>query len=189
MKPSIRLATIVAVLAGGCLPASAAANTGHRPNRGHRCRGANLRPTRSNPGLLTRSTLCLIDRVRAAHHLRPLRANRALGRIAAGQSHDMLVGHYFGDNSLSGLTPLARILASTYGRHGSTIAIGQNIGWGTGRQATPASIVHAWMSSAPHREILLNGRYRNIGVGIRQGSPRGQLATLGGTYTVDLAAR
>lgn len=183
MKPSIRLATIAAVLAGACLPATATAHAAYR------CRGAHLRPNKSNIGLVTRSTICLIDRVRHAHRLRPLRANRALGRVASGQSYDMLVGHYFGDNSLSGLTPMARIVASAYGRHSSSLAIGQNIGWGTGRQATPASMVRAWMRSAPHREILLSGRYRDIGVGVRQGSPRGRRSSRAGIYTVDLGVR
>lgn len=183
MKPSIRLATVAAVLATACLPATASAHAGHR------CRAAHLRPTRTNVRRVKRSTLCLINRVRHAHHLRPLHANRALGRVASGQSHDMLVGHYFGDNSLSGLTPMQRILSSSYDRHARSIAIGQNIAWGTGRDATPARIVRSWMHSAPHRAILLSRRYRDIGIGVGSGAPVGRLARLGGTYTVDLAVR
>lgn len=184
MTRNTRLATIAVLLALSS-PASAIAS-GHRQH----CRDAHVRPKRSNVYAIARSTLCLINRVRHRYRLRPLAPNRILGAIATGQSHDMLLGHYFGDDSLSGMTPLARVLASAYGRHGHRrrLSVAQNIAWATGSEATPASIVRMWMQSQPHRAILLTRRYRSIGVGVRAGSPVSRSTGSAGIYTVDLAA-
>ncbi len=189
--------TVLAALAALALPATAGAHGTARGRRdtgrlarshGHGpCRGAALRPGRADMALVTRSTLCLIDRVRRAHHLRPLRMSGPLRHIASGQSADMTIGHYFGDASLSGQSPLQRILASGYrgGARGS-LSIGQNIAWATGGQARPAAIVHTWMASPPHRQILLSAAYRMIGVGIHAGTPSAGAG--GATYTILLAS-
>lgn len=181
MKRIKRLATLGALLALASPSAALAAG------RGHGCRGAHVLPKHTNTSNAARATLCLIDQVRRRHHLRPLRANRTLWSIASKQSHDMVLGHYFGDDSLSGLTPFARVLGSAYGRRGNRLTVGQNIAWGTGREATPARIVHSWMASAPHREILLNPAYSDVGVGVGAGAPRSGMAGPAGVYTIDLA--
>lgn len=181
MKRIKRLATLGALLALASPSAALAAG------RSHGCRNAHSLPKQSNTSKVARATLCLIDRVRHKYGLHPLRANHALWGIATTQSHDMVLGHYFGDNSLSGLTPFARVLASAYGRHGNRLTVGQNIAWGTGREATPARIVHAWMVSAPHRAILLNPAYSAAGVGVGAGAPRAGAAGTAGVYTIDLA--
>lgn len=183
MRRNGRLAVLAAVLAAFAsqTPLALAHGT-HR-----RCRGSALRPARQNIVRVTRSTLCLIDRLRRAHHLRPLHASRPLHRIASGQSADMAIGHYFGDASLSGQSPLARIVSSGYFRgRGGSISVAQNIAWGTGGDARPAAIVRAWMRSAPHRAILLGGAFHSIGVGIHRGTPSAGAG--GATYTVDLAS-
>lgn len=181
MKRIRRLATLGALLALASPSAALAAG------RSHGCRGAHARPNRSNTAKIARSTLCLIDRARRRHHVRPLKANRTLWAIASGQSHDMVLGHYFGDDSLSGLTPMARVLGTPYGHRSSRLAVGQNIAWGTGRQATPAKIVHSWMMSAPHRAILLNAQFSDVGVGVGAGAPRWGAKGRAGVYTLDLA--
>jgi uncharacterized protein YkwD len=151
------------------------------------CRGADLRARRSSLATAANATLCLIDKLRRAHHLRPLRMNATLRAIASGQSHDMLAGGYFGDNSLNGLTPMQRVQASPYAHGSSRLTVGQNIAWGEGRDSTPASIVRAWMSSPPHREILLSPIYREAGVGIVLGALRSTRGRFAAIYTLDLA--
>ena len=42
---------------------------------------------------------------------------------------------------------------------------------GSGGRATPASIVRSWLTSPGHRAILLDGRYKDLGVGIALGAP------------------
>jgi uncharacterized protein YkwD len=183
MNRRIRLAAIAAmamltsmICAAGTIAAQA-------------CRGTRQRPSRPNVATVATATLCIVNQIRHAHHLRPLRMNSVLRSIAAGQSHDMLVGGYFGDDSLSGLTPLQRVATSSYGRGSKRISVSQDIAWGLAVESTPLAIVQAWMQSAPHREILLTPLYREVGVGIGLGVPQQGTRAPGATYTLDLASR
>jgi uncharacterized protein YkwD len=64
--------------------------------------------------------------------------------------------------------------------------MGETIAWGSGARATPALIVHSWLASPGHRAILLDGRYKDLGVGIALGAPgRGD----GATFTGDFGSR
>ncbi len=66
----------------------------------------------------------------------------------------------------------------------------QNIGWGTGPNATPSGIVGAWMASPPHRAIILTRAYRDVGVGVAPAVPAEFGSALsGGTYAVEFGAR
>jgi hypothetical protein len=153
-----------------------------------RCSGVKVRPTGANSTAIDNATLCLMNQVRTSHAMRPLRLNRALAQVAGGQASDMVRGDYFSDNSLSGQTPLARIMANGYSAH--RLLTAQNIAWGTGPNATPVGIVRAWMESPPHRQIILTPAYRDVGVGVAPAVPsilgRGWL---GATYAVEFGAR
>ena len=155
-----------------------------------RCRHANARPTPSNPTVVDAAMVCLIDRTRAAARLPALHANPNLQRVAAGQSLEMVLGDYFGDDSRSGLTPLQRIEDTPYLGDAPGASTAQNIGWATGPEATPAQMLAAWMASPPHRQIILTGEFRDVGVGV---APLAPPALAGGkrgaTYTVEFAAR
>ncbi len=156
------------------------------------CAGEYAAPTGHNAAAIDTATLCVMNRVRATHGLRPLYFNRALARIASGQARDMVRGGYFGDQSLSGQSPLSRILASNYPARTANVLLltAQNIGWGTGPNATPEGIVRAWMLSPPHRQIILTAAYRDVGVGVAPSVPS-QLGGgwLGGTYAVEFGSR
>ena len=156
------------------------------------CAGAGSVPNGQNSPLIDAATLCLTNQVRAAHGLRPLRLNGALASIATGQARDMVRGNYFGDESLSGQTPYARVRASSYPlvRGPVRLLTAQNIGWGTGPNATPTGIVEAWMASPPHRAIILTAAYRDVGVGVAPSVPAQFVNGLvGGTYAVEFGAR
>jgi uncharacterized protein YkwD len=154
------------------------------------CLGANLIPSASNTTAVDAATLCLINQVRAANHLPPLRVNRDLQAVATGQAEDMVRDNYFGDDSPSGQTPAARIATTRYPAHAARLSTAQNIGWGTESSATPAGMVAAWLASPPHREVILTSEYRDAGVGVAPAVPavlgRG---TAGGTYAVEFGAR
>jgi uncharacterized protein YkwD len=154
------------------------------------CKGTNLQPTHTNLARVTAATLCLIERERLAYGLEPLRSNSSLRRIGSTQAGEMVIGEYFGDDSLSGWTPIQRIEASAYAARARSLSAGQNIGWGSGALATPAAMVHAWMLSPPHREIMLSGGYSDIGVGIAPAAPQRSTGGLpGATYAVEFASR
>lgn len=181
---------IVWVCVLACLGTHATASTVKARASRRRCRGAGLMPTPTDLSEVTAATLCLIDRERQAHHVRAVRSNGYLRSMAMKQAKDMVVGDYFGDDSLNGLTPWQRIARSPYVRSARGWSAGQNIGWGTDRLATPAAMVSAWMRSTPHREIMLSGSYRDIGVGVAPAAPAKMAAgEHGATYAVVFAGR
>jgi uncharacterized protein YkwD len=165
---------VYAVLAGAALCCSAALPTASLAPAAlqvQACAGAGLRPSAVNLAAVDAATLCLINRVRSTHHLRALRANRELGRVAGSQVGVMVRMDYFADVRPTGQTPLALVVASHYPAHAPRVSVGQNIAWGTGPYATPAEIVAAWMASPPHRAIVLDGEYRDAGVAATPATP------------------
>jgi uncharacterized protein YkwD len=186
------MALLLVLGASGVATSAAAARAAQSRASALACSGANAAPNADDGALIDAATLCLMNDVRAAHDLHPLRANRALATIATGQASDMVSGDYFSDRSLSGQTPLARIVASGYSVPSAHVRLltAQNIGWGTGPNATPAGIVRAWMQSPPHRRIILTGAYRDAGVGVAPAVPSALGSDwLAGTYAVEFGAR
>ena len=70
------------------------------------------------------------------------------------------------------------------------MAVGQNLAWGTGPDATPERIVAAWMASPPHREIMLAGEYRDAGVAAIPAVPAVVgVRQPGATYAIEFGVR
>jgi uncharacterized protein YkwD len=151
------------------------------------CGPTSLRPRRTNVRRIASITLCLINRQRAAHGLRPLRANGPLSRAARGHSVDMVRRGYFSHNTPQGVSPFQRMRQTGYGSKRRACALGENIAAGTGPFSTPASIVRMWMNSSGHRANILSSSYRDTGVGVAYGYPGSHLR--GATYTQDFGAR
>ena len=140
----------------------------------------------SAPVSMATTTLCLINGERRAHGVRTVRTDAKLYRAAIRHSRDMVANRYFAHESRSGARFSARIARTGWMVGRGRWAVGENLGWGSGTQATPRSIVAAWMKSAGHRKNLLDPRYRVIGIGIASGAPAG---TNGGlTYTTDFGS-
>lgn len=185
MRAVIAVTLVVLGLFGGT---SAAASASTRARR--MCGGAYLQPTHANLSRVIAATRCLIERERETYRLGLLHSNGSLQRIATSQAREMVIGDYFGDNSLSGSTPIQRIEVSAYASRTKRLLAAQNIGWGTGGLATPAAMVRGWMLSPPHRRIMLTGGYRDIGVGIAPAAPPRLTDGLpGATYTIEFAVR
>jgi len=140
------------------------------------CGGAGSSPAKLGETGVRHTTLCLLNQQRAAHGLRPLRADRGLAKAALGHSKDMVAHRYFAHESRTGAPFSARLPRAGFR------VLGENIGWGSGSLATPRSMVRAWMHSAPHRHNILQRRYRYIGIGVVAGSPAGGS---GATYSTD----
>jgi uncharacterized protein YkwD len=168
-------ATAPALAAGGAAACSAATGA---------------EPTPSNREADEVATLCLINRIRAAHHLPALRDNRQLASVADSQVTSMVARDWFSDVRPGGITPLALVGSTSYPARAATIAVGQNIAWGTGSFSTPAHIVSEWMASPPHRAIILTRQYRDAGVSIEPAVP-GVLHAghAGATYAMEFGRR
>jgi uncharacterized protein YkwD len=184
-KQGAALAAALLACVGALIADTATAATTPPP-----CPGASLHPSPVNIRAVDAATLCVVNQVRGARGLRPLRANRALGHVAAGQVTSMVRGDYFADVRPSGQTPLSLVAVTRYPAHAVQFAVGQNIAWGTDSFTTPTHIVAEWMASPPHREIMLSGEYRDAGVAVLPAVP----AVLhpngpGATYVIEFGAR
>ena len=51
------------------------------------------------------------------------------------------------------------------------MGIGETLAWGRGSGSTRAAIVRAWLASPSHRRVVLDERYREIGLGVALGLP------------------
>jgi uncharacterized protein YkwD len=152
------------------------------------CDGARSRPTQATLDRAASATVCLINEARAEHGLASLRALSALERAALAHSRDMVRRDFFAHDSPSGTTPQQRVDRTGYLDGARSWAVGETIAWGTGGYATPASIVRGWLQSPGHRAILLDGRYRDLGIGIAIGAPSGG-GGAGATFTGDFGSR
>jgi uncharacterized protein YkwD len=181
---------IAALLVAGIVVAGALAVEPRPAGAARPCANAYLQPNGRNVAAVDRATLCLIDRVRAAHGVRGLRPNGQLHAVAASQVASMLRWNYFADVRPSGQTPLALVCVTPYRAHNASVSVGQNIAWASGGAGTPAHMVAEWMASPPHREIMLSGEYRDAGVAVASALPsvldRG---SRGAVYAVEFGVR
>jgi uncharacterized protein YkwD len=105
-----------------------------------------------------------VNLVRRRHGLAPLRESSGLAAAARRHSRDMAVRGYFEHDSASG-TAFWRRIAYSYASSGyGRWEVGENIAWNTLR-ATAADIVRQWMASPAHRDNLLSGAWRELGLG------------------------
>jgi uncharacterized protein YkwD len=132
------------------------------------------------------ATLCLLNEQRADHGLKAFSESTTLDRAADDYAADMVKRRFFDHVSPGGGTMMDRIKAAGWVASGSWSA-GENIAWGSGSLATPASIVNGWMRSAGHRANILNGRFTQIGIGVAAGAPQGGVRG-GGTYVTDFTS-
>ena len=130
-----------------------------------------------------------MNRLRHSHRLPALRANRYLQRVATGQVGQMVRWNYFADLPPNGRPSGAQIASRHYAAHAARLSTGQNIGWGTGHNATATSMVAAWMASPPHRALMLARSFRDVGVGVSVSLPAElEQDQQGALYAVEFAA-
>ncbi len=100
----------------------------------------------------------LVNAERVKNGLAPLTADWELSRVARYKSQDMRDNRYFSHTSPVYGSPFQMI--KSFGI--SYRSAGENIARG---QATPQTVVNAWMNSSGHRANILNASYTHIGVG------------------------
>jgi uncharacterized protein YkwD len=133
--------------------------------------------------------LCLVNAERSERGLPRLRTNDDLERAAQDHSSDMVERRFFAHDSPGGASVRDRVERTGYLRGARRWSLGENIGWASRSISSPAGMVRAWMESPGHREIILTRAFREAGIGIAMGVPKGSGA--GATFTMDfgLAAR
>jgi uncharacterized protein YkwD len=162
------------------LPASSVAAPG--------CAGAGAHPTKANAAVVRHATLCLLNRQRVRHGLPRLREHRSLSHAARRYAGLMVRRRFFDHVSPGGSTMAQRIKRTSYLKGVRGWTLGENLAWGSGSAATPGQIVRAWMRSPGHRRNILDGRFREIGIGIAGGAPR-RTGAAGATYVNEFGRR
>jgi uncharacterized protein YkwD len=120
--------------------------------------GAGIRA--SNASTAT-SLLQAVNQTRLAHGLRPLRLDVRLIRAARSHSFEMLRGNYFAHGDFHGRMVAFHVLGPQ---------AGENLAWGNGAYASPATIISEWLASPEHRANLLHAGWTRIGIGITTGT-------------------
>jgi uncharacterized protein YkwD len=176
------------VLAGFTL-APAAAAPAHVPAVAA-CPNDGLVPTPQNLSLVREASLCLVNRLRAAHGVRPLLRNSALLTASQRHAEDMVRRRYFSHTTKGGLGYFQRLLRSGYRLPGRTPAFGEALGYDYGQRATPrAMLLNRVMLSALHHNWLMGARFQHLGVGAVAGPPFPQPGFGGATYVFAVGRR
>jgi uncharacterized protein YkwD len=132
---------------------------------------------------------CLINEERNSYGLHDVQNNGDLAQAALSHSREMVAEGYFEHTSPEGVTFIDRIQGTGYMRPARAWIVGENLVWGTGPLSTPQSLVTAWMNSPPHRENLLNPRFREIGIAAVDGTPEGNFDEPGVTVSSEYGFR
>ena len=133
--------------------------------------------------------VCLINEMRSKTGVRQVGSDGRLDRAAQRHSKAMNAANFFSHSSPNGSSPLTRIRRSGYLAGASAWGIGENLRWGSGGHGSPRVAVNAWMQSPAHRSTMLDGRYRQVGIGVAFGSPMGGGGGDSAIYTANFGYR
>lgn len=114
---------------------------------------------------------CLLRGVRARAGLPPLRSSTTLRHSATYKARRIAACRVFTHNPCG--DALAKpFLEAHVTRRGKWI-VGEDLAWGVGDDASPRTIVAAWLDSPTHREVLLDRKMTHVGVRRRRLRMRG----------------
>lgn len=165
------------------LCAAAAASSSPAAAAKPRCAHASATPSQLSTTAATHTLQCLINGVRREHGLRAVRANGKLALAARRHASDMAVHDFFAHTSPGGATVEARVKQAGYLGGVQEWWLGEALAWGQARAGAPRAILRGLLNSPPHRAILLDPAFRDLGVGVAKGAPRGSST---GALTVTL---
>ena len=164
MARRIAVATVV-VLSGW------ATGTGTAAAAGAGCASASAAPRDATVASAGAVIVCLVNGERRRRGVPRVRASRQLGRAAQAHSRDMVARGFFAHVTPEGETVRQRVVRTGYLRRGRG-EIEETLGWGAGADlSSPRQLVDLLMRSAAHRRIVLDRRFRDIGVGLALGAP------------------
>jgi uncharacterized protein YkwD len=67
--------------------------------------------------------------------------------------------------------------------------VGENLAWGSHGYSRPSVIMRMWMNSPGHRANILNGSFREIGVGLAYDAPVEHGGKPACTYATEFGSR
>jgi uncharacterized protein YkwD len=133
-----------------------------------------------------RATLCLLNEERMRHGLSLVHTTPALRAAAKNYARDMVTHNFFDHTTPGGRDLVARLRRFGYVRSSMRYTLGEALAWGTDEAGSPVDIVRDWLHSAEHRRIMLEPRFRQVGIGVSYGAPVDlEPGESGATYAVD----
>ncbi|MEV6573988.1 sigma-70 family RNA polymerase sigma factor [Streptomyces sp. NPDC051577] len=120
-------------------------------------------PAPAPPRGVAGQVVALVNSERSKAGCGPLREDSQLRAAAQGHSDDMARRDFFAHTNPDGADPGKRTTAAGY----DWSTYGENIARG---QQTAQSVMDSWMKSPGHRANILNCSFKDIGVGIHNGS-------------------
>lgn len=158
------------------------------PGASHACRYAGKAGPEVGDSAARKAVTCVINKARKKRGLKRVRANAKLVQAASAHSYDMVMNGYFSHISPGGDSAITRARQTGYMSGARAWGIGEALGWGGGKAASPKRVVRGWLRSAGHRQIILSRGWRHIGVGVMLGSP-GSPGSYATTYTASFGFR
>lgn len=108
----------------------------------------------------------IVNNERRRAGLSPLRIHSRLNAAAQAHSNDMARNNFFSHTGSDGSSfgDRMRRFGYNFRRGGENIAAGQS---------SPQQVMQSWMNSPGHRRNILNGNFRDIGIGFARGGRYG----------------
>jgi uncharacterized protein YkwD len=132
--------------------------------------------------------LCVIAAERGARGLPAVRESAQLTLAAQRHADDMVARSFFAHVTPGGTTLAERVLVTGYTRNHDRWELGEAIAWAQEPLDTAAQLVRAWLNSPPHRAILLDATFRDVGIGLTSGLTDGS-GGAGATAVLDFGFR
>ena len=132
------------------------------------------------------ATVCLLNEERAAHGLDPVQENAALTTASLAYSQRLVAESFFAHEAPDGTDVVDRLTAAGYIRPGSGWS-GREPGLGPGRARLAAQRGQGLDGEPGHKANVLTRSYREIGIGIVLGTPKG--GPDGSTFTTNFGRR
>ena len=164
-RSTLAIAAALAMLAGlAVAPAGAGAAV-------PRCKHAGSQFEPGSLGRIRWKTKCLIDRARVRRGLSRLRYRRGLRLSAKAHARDMVHRAYFSHSTPDRSSLTTRIARTGYLSSARGWAVGENLGWLREPSRPALSMLRGWMRSPPHRHLILNPVYSDVGLWVVRGAP------------------
>ena len=112
---------------------------------------------------LESGVLAEVNGYRRSHGLVPLRLSSRLTAAAGAHSRAMATKGFFAHESADGTAFWKRVQRYYPSRRFRTWSVGETLLWSS-PGVDPGGALRMWVNSPPHRRVLLNGRWREVGL-------------------------
>jgi uncharacterized protein YkwD len=184
-KGAIALSIVLLLMMALKLSAASAAKRA----AGEGCTGTAVRAAADDARRLAGDAiLCLVNGERKKRGLAVVRLSQQLSRSATAHSDDMVQSKFFSHVG-SGATSLRQRVEDTGYLRTSRDYVAETIAWGSAEFASPLQLIRSLMGSPGHRRVILDGRFRDVGVGLVSGIPVRGISGDGATLTLVFGRR